>query len=105
MAKVVDITSKITNDLPIVKITDDIIVTINNRKSNVLNVMAMANEKAKKKEATDIDIMEASLKLLIGEENAKKIEELDLPISEYREVYTVCVSLAQGRELDNKDTP
>ena len=45
MAKVVDITSKITNDLPIVKITDDIVVTINNRKSNVLNVMAMANEK------------------------------------------------------------
>ena len=105
MAKVVDITSKITNDLPIVKITDDIVVTINNRKSNVLKVMAMANEKAKNKAATDIDIMEASLKLLIGEENAKKIEELDLPISEYREVYTVCVSLAQGRDLDNKDTP
>ena len=38
----------ITNELPVVKITDDIVVTVNNRKSTILNIQAMAIEVDKK---------------------------------------------------------
>ena len=35
MSNIIDISSRITNQLPMVKITDDIIVTVNNRKNTV----------------------------------------------------------------------
>ena len=41
MSNIIDISSRITNELPMVKITDDIIVTVNNRK-NTVNIEAMA---------------------------------------------------------------
>lgn len=34
--KVIDISMKITNQLPMVRITDDLVVTVNNRKNTIL---------------------------------------------------------------------
>jgi hypothetical protein len=48
--QVVDISMKITNQLPKVIITDELMVTVNNRKNNILNIQAMAQESEKKKE-------------------------------------------------------
>ena len=44
MGKIYDISMKITNELPTLKITDDLIVTINNKAKTVLNVQAMIQE-------------------------------------------------------------
>ena len=48
MAQVIDITKRITNELPMVKITDEIVVTVNNRKNTILNMQAMVQEVQKK---------------------------------------------------------
>ena len=40
--KVIDISMKITNQLPMIRITDDLVVTVNNRKNTILKVQAMA---------------------------------------------------------------
>ena len=45
--KVIDISMKITNQLPMVRITDDLVVTVNNRKNTILNVQAMGAEAEK----------------------------------------------------------
>ena len=42
--RVIDISMKITNQLPMIRITEDITVTVNNRKSTILNIQAMAQE-------------------------------------------------------------
>ena len=42
--KVIDISMKITNQLPMIRITEDLVVTVNNRKSTILNIQAMAQE-------------------------------------------------------------
>ena len=47
--KVIDISMKITNQLPMIRITDDLVVTVNNRKNTILNVQAMANSGGKEK--------------------------------------------------------
>ena len=36
--KVIDISMKITNQLPMIRITDDLVVTVNNRKNTILKV-------------------------------------------------------------------
>lgn len=106
MAKYYDITAKITNELPTVKITDDLICTVNNRKSVILNIQAMAAEKERKSKETDDDsnsyqMIEKALEMLIGKKNAEALEKMDLPLTEYMAVYEAIMAAAQGEELNN----
>lgn len=100
MGQMIDISSKITNQLPVVKITDEIVVTVNNRKSTILNVRAMVNEneiKVKKgAEVSETEFMSKGLSMLIGEKNANAIEEMDLPLPEYKEVFNTIMAVAGG---------
>lgn len=103
MSKVYDISAKITNSKPTVKITDDIIVEVNNRKSTILSIQAMYREEAKKK-ASDNEIVEKALVILLGKDTAEKIEQLDLPFNEYMNVYHSVVALAQGNDPEEQET-
>lgn len=106
MAQFYDISAKITNELPKLTITDQLTVTINNRKSSVLNIQAMQRKlEIKAKEAADkgeeyeddsITFMTKSLEQLIGVKNTKEFEKMDLPLSEYKEVYQAIMSIAMG---------
>ena len=106
MAKFFDISAKITNELPTMKITDDIIVTINNRKSSVLNVQAMAREVERKSEDENeeeqIKMMDKALELLVGKKKTDEINKLDLPISEYSYIFSSIMKIAQGLEPDEE---
>lgn len=113
-AKIYDISMYITNELPKVVITDELMVTVNNRKSAVLNVQTMIMEQERKsasgelseEEDTEYAIMEKALKLLVGEKSAKAIDELDLPIPEYKKVYETIMVAATGADPESlKETP
>lgn len=106
MAQFYDISAKITNELPKLTITDQLTVTINNRKSSVLNIQAMqrrlenkAKEAAEKGEEYEDDsmvFMTKSLEQLIGVKNTKEIDKMDLPLPEYKEVFQTIMSIATG---------
>lgn len=95
----IDISAKIKNELPVVKITDEIIVTVNNRKSTVLSVQCLARESEKHEEDDDyneIAFISKAMEMVIGEKNAKAIEKLDLPITDYKLVYNTIMGVASG---------
>lgn len=95
--KLIDISMKITNQLPKIVITNEIMVTVNNRKSTILNIQALAKEAEKKGDDEDqIKFMTKALSLLIGEEKTNAIEALDLPLPEYKMVYNTIMSVATG---------
>lgn len=101
MSNIIDISAKITNQLPIVKITDTLTVTVNNRKSTILNMQAMVQEAQKKSEKNkgeydEMAFMNKALSMLIGGKNVEAIEELDLPMPEYKEVYQSIMQVATG---------
>lgn len=109
MANIIDISGKITNQLPVVKITDDIVVTVNNRKSTVLNIQAMAREVEQKAQQSEnpedydrMPFMRKTLEMLVGRKNADAIEALDLPMPEYSLVYETLMNTATGM---TDDTP
>ncbi len=110
MSNIIDISGKITNQLPVVKITDDIVVTINNRKNTILNIQAMAQETEKKAAASgeaehdQMKFMQKVLSMLIGEKNAKTIDELNLPMPEYTYIYQTIMDIATGI-YDKPSTP
>lgn len=92
MSRMIDIRSKITNQLPVIQITDEIVVTVNNRKSNILKMQAFIKEQEKQAQKNDgkfdeIKFMNDVLGMLIGEKNVEAIEALDLPLPDYRIVY------------------
>ena len=95
-----DISKKITNELPMIKISDDLVVTVNNRKSVVLNIQAMVleNEKLeqKGKQIDEMEFMTKALGMLIGQKNVETIETMDLPLPEYKEVFQTIMSVATG---------
>lgn len=95
-----DISAQITNQLPTLKITDDIIVTVDNRHKNVLCIQGLALESEGK--ITENELMDKSIAMLIGEKHAKAIEELNLPLPEYKLVYQTLLKVALG---NFKDTP
>lgn len=104
MAKIYDISMKITNELPKMQITDDLIVTVNNRHSTILNIQAMLME-AEKNDDTEAMTMDKALTLLIGQKSTEKINAMDLPINEYKTVYEAVMKVAQGIDIESEDTP
>lgn len=64
--KVIDISMKITNQLPMIRITEDLVVTVNNRKSTILNIQAMAQEAENKENKDDMAFMIKGLEMLVG---------------------------------------
>lgn len=94
--KVIDISMKITNQLPMIRITEDLTVTVNNRKSTILNIQAMAQEAESKENKDDMAFMIKGLEMLVGKDASDKIEALDLPIPEYKEMYNTIMQVAMG---------
>ena len=94
--RVIDISMKITNQLPMIRITEDITVTVNNRKSTILNIQAMAQEAENKENKDDMAFMIKGLEMLVGKDASDKIEALDLPIPEYKEMYNAIMGVATG---------
>ena len=66
--KVIDISMKITNQLPMIRITEDLVVTVNNRKSTILNIQAMAQEAEGKENKDDMAFMIKGLEMLVGKD-------------------------------------
>lgn len=102
--KVIDISMKITNQLPMIRITEDLVVTVNNRKSTILNIQAMAQEAENKENKDDMAFMIKGLEMLVGKDASDKIEALDLPIPEYKEMYNTIMQVAMGT-YDEEQTP
>ena len=107
MAQIIDISSRITNELPLVKISDDLTITVNNRKNTILNVQAMVAEFEKKaKEDTELNevvMIGKAIEMLAGAKSAKAIEELDLPMPEYKVVYHAIMAAATGTSIEDVD--
>lgn len=106
MSNIIDISGKITNQLPIVKITDDIVATVNNRKSTILNMQLMIKEQEKKskknnEEYDELAFMDKVLGMLTSPKTVKAINELDLPLPEYKIVYEAIMIAATGQSQEN----
>lgn len=112
MGQIIDISSKITNELPMVKITDDLIVTINNRHQNVMSMQCMIKElqkkddEAKKKaeeegvpyesEYDELALIDKAIAILTSAKSAKAIKDMNLPLPEYKMVYETIIAAATG---------
>lgn len=110
MNKMYDISTKISNQLPTVRLNDELIFSVNNRKDNMLLVKKYVEDTEKKAQQVQEAIergedvepveefaaMDGALKLLIGAKATEALNELNLPLPEYKMVYQTIMGAAQG---------
>lgn len=108
MSNIIDISGKITNQLPMIRIAEDKIYTVNNRKNTILNMQAMINEVQRKAEKNkgeydEFTMMNKVLEMLLGAKSAKEIEEMDLPLPEFKIVYQAIMAAATGSTMEEAE--
>ncbi len=105
MSNIIDISGRITNQLPVVKITDDIVVTVNNRHSTIMSMQLLIKEQEKAAKENDdeydeMSFMDKVLTMLTSKKSADAINELDLPLPEYKIVYQAVMAAATGKTFE-----
>lgn len=106
MAQVIDIRDRITNELPMVRVTEELVITVNNRKNTILNMQAMISEEQRKSLENEgafdeMKMMRKTLEMLIGKKAADEVEALDLPFPEYKMVYQAIMAAATGNTMED----
>ncbi len=96
MGKTIDISAHLTNERPTLKLSEDKVYKVNDRKST----MILINQKMKESDMNDIEEIDKVLKALLGEKAVKEIDELDPPFSFYQKILTGCLAAVTGEELD-----
>lgn len=100
----IDISAKITNKLPAVKISDDLIITVNNRKSNMLAVRAMVTESQKVEEnggeSDELKLMDSIMRTLTNAKTVDEINKLDLPLPEYKLIFNAVQAACSGQTVE-----
>lgn len=95
MAKIIDITGKLTNEKPRIKIAEDFEVEVNVSKNAVIKVQTIVDENK-----SDVGMMDESLKILVGDEAYKRLDEMDLSLSDYKTVYIAVMACVNNESFE-----
>lgn len=96
--KVIDISAKLTNEKPVVKLNENLEFSVRNDKNTVL---LMQQEIIKKNTKTDIEKFDKVLEILIGKETIEKINEINMPLKDYLTVCEAVIAAATGDEMES----
>jgi hypothetical protein len=98
MAKIIDISSKITNEPKYLMIAEDFQVKVDDRKNTVLKAMQLMENGA-----NDVKEMDKLLELVLGKEATKKINEMDLSFEGYVTIVKAVMSIISNIPLEEFD--
>ena len=96
MSKTIDISSKLTNGRPRLKLAEGVEFEIDNRKNTVL----ILNQKIQETDLNDLREVDGILELLLGKEAVQKISEMDLSFADYQTIFIACMAGAMGEEFE-----
>lgn len=100
MAKAFDIIERLKqkNEKPLLKITEELTVSIDNSKTTVLAVEALM--RSNKEEEFSFENVTEMLSMLVGKKQVKEIDKLGLSIIAYNDLVQAVVSIATKGEID-----
>lgn len=95
MAKTIDITGKLTNERPVLKLGEGKEYPIDNRKNTVFQIQAKMDEGGEGTKYID-----EVLALALGEEAAKEINESDITFEAYQIIFIAALAGALGEDFE-----
>lgn len=96
MSKVIDISGKLTNERPKLKLSDDKIYEIDDRKNTVLKFEQMVQNE----DLSDVETVDKMIELMLGEDAAKEIEEMDLSMIAYQSIMIAITAAISGEKYE-----
>lgn len=99
LSKVIDISAKLTNERPKLKLAEDKIYEIDDRKNTILKMY----QKLESSDINDIEMLDETIEMLLGEKAAKEIEEMDLSIKGYQTIIIAIMAAIQQITLEEAE--
>jgi len=96
MAKVYDISNKITNERPVLKLSEDKVYEIDDSK----NTMLLLNQKIKNEDMEDLSVLDEIEKVVLGEEAVKEIDEMKLSTESHQNIIIAIMAAATGEDFE-----
>lgn len=96
MSKVFDITSKLTNERPVLKIAEDKIYEVDDRKNTILQFEQLVQSG----DLSDVETMEKMIETVLGKKAAKEIEEMELSVLGYQSIMIAITAAISGEEYE-----
>ncbi len=91
MSKVIDISAKLTNERPKLKLAEDKVYEIDDRKNTILKMY----QKMQDANIDSIEFLDETIKMLLGEKAAKEIDEMNLSIKDYQTIVIAIMAAIQ----------
>jgi len=96
MSKIIDISAKLTNERPRLKLAEDKIYDIDDRKNTII----LLNQKMQGSDTNDLDAIDEMIGVVLGEEAAKEINEMNLPMAAYQSIMIAIMAAVTGEEYE-----
>lgn len=94
--KMIDITAKLTNEKPALKLAEDKVYFIDDRKNTVLKLM----KKMESANLNDPSFIDEILEITLGKKAVKEINEMDLSFSAYQTIMMAVIAGITGESLE-----
>lgn len=92
MSKIIDIFAKLTNERPKLKLAKDKIYDIDDRKNTII----LLNQKMESLDMNDINAIDEMLSVVLGEEAAKEIDDMNPSITAYQSIMIAIMAAVTG---------
>lgn len=98
MARVIDISNKLSNEKPLIKLSDEVTVELNDSMKNVLTVMKDLDE-----DMSEVEMINNLSVKLFGKEGKKKIDTMNLSVSSYFTLIKSAMALLLDQDVEVVD--
>lgn len=96
MSKIIDISAKLTNERPKLKLAEDKIYEIDDRKNTII----LLNQKIQDADVNDINTIDEMISIVLGKEAAKEIDEMNLPMAAYQSIMIAIMAAVTGEDYE-----
>jgi len=99
MVKMIDISAKLTSERPKLKLAEDKVYEIDDRKNTILKL----NQKMKGGSIEDLAFIDEMIEMTLGKEAAKEINEMDLSMSAYQNIMIAITAAVMGEDYETAE--
>lgn len=96
MSKIIDISAKLTNERPKLKLAEDKIYEIDDRKNTII----LLNQKIQDTDVNDVNAIDEMISVVLGKEAAKEIDEMNLSIAAYQSIMIAIMAAVTGEDYE-----
>lgn len=96
MTKVIDISSKLTNERPTLMLGEGRVYPIDDRKNTIL----ILNQKIAQSDLNDLKTLDDIFTLLLGTEAVQEINAMDLSFSDHQYIFIAAMAGALGEDFE-----